>query len=344
MRNKLKITLVIICTLLLSFSLSISAQTATVQPQKLTVHYLDVGQADSILIQTPSGKSMLIDAGNNEDSNTILSYVKKLKIKTIDVLIGTHPHEDHIGSMDDVIKTFSIGKIYMPKASTTTKTFKDLLTSIKNKGLKVTTAAAGLNINDLDPLLKISMLAPNNSTYEDLNNYSAVIKIVYGTTSFLFTGDAEDISEKEMIDKKYNLKANVLKVGHHGSKYSTSAAFLKAVSPQYAVISVGKDNDYGHPAQATIDRLNASKIQIYRTDLLGTIIETSDGKNITLNKNATVIKPQAPPSDTIVYITKTGEKYHKDGCRYLAKSKISIKLKDAKSRGYTPCSICKPPQ
>ena len=263
----------------------------------LKVHYLDVGQADCILIQTPSKKNMLIDAGNNEDSATILSYLKALNIKKIDILIGTHPHEDHIGSMDTVIKSFDIGAIYMPKVSTTTKTFEDVLLAIKAKGLKVTTATAGIKI-EIDPKLRIEMLAPNSSKYDDLNNYSAAIKVIYGKTSFLFDGDAEDISEKEMLAKNYDLKADVLKIGHHGSNSSTTPAFLKAVSPKYAIISVGKGNDYGHPTKATIDKLASAKVQVYRTDLNGTIIATSNGDTITFDKKTSVVKPKAQPANT----------------------------------------------
>ncbi len=347
-------------------------QEATKTSGPLKVHFIDVGQADSILIQTPGGKCMLIDAGNNADGSSVVSYIKSQGINKIDVLVGTHPHEDHIGGMDSVIYAFDISQIYMPKASNNTKTFEDVLMAIKSKGLKVNTAAAGVNI-DLDPSLKAIIYAPNSTYYEDLNNYSAVIKLTYKNTSFLFTGDAEDISENEMLSKGYDLKADVLKVGHHGSSSSTTPAFLKAVSPKHAVISVGKNNDYGHPAQQTLDRLAAANVQVFRTDEVGTIVATSDGSTITFDKKALPVKPHAPPANTvqskshesssstavvmhvpknsnnsnnnvIVYITNTGSKYHVDGCQYLSKSKIPIKLSEAKARGYTPCSKCHPPQ
>jgi beta-lactamase superfamily II metal-dependent hydrolase len=257
---------------------------------KLKVHFLDVGQADSILIEAPGGKVMLIDAGNNADSGTVVSYIKNEKISRIDVLVGTHPHEDHIGGLDAVIKSFDIGKIYMPRASSTTKTFEDVLNAIKTKNLKIATAAAGVSIA-LGQGIKCEILAPNDTGYKDLNNYSAVIKLTFGDTVFMLTGDAEDVSEQEMLAKGFNLKADVLKVGHHGSNYSTIPAFLKAVSPKYAVISVGKDNNYGHPAKQTLDKLAQAKIQVYRTDINGTVIASSDGKNITFEKKASAIKP-----------------------------------------------------
>ncbi len=331
---------------------------------KLKVHFLDVGQADCILIQTPSGKNMLIDAGNNEDSNFITSYIKQNKINKLDVVVGTHPHEDHIGSMDEVISTFDIGSVYMPKISNNTKTFKNVLTAIKNKSLKVKTATAETKI-EIDSQVKIEILAPNNSQYDDLNDYSAVIKLTFGKTSFMLDGDAETISESEMLAKGYNLKADVLKLGHHGSNSSTSASFLKAVSPKYAIISVGKGNDYGHPTKATLTKLKQSNISIFRTDENSTIIATSDGTTITFDKNATESNNQATDKNSTtnngskanvtnnagkndntkitVYITKTGEKYHRDGCSSLSRSKIAISLKDAISKKYTPCKKCNPP-
>jgi len=248
--------------------------------RKLIVHFLDVGQADSILIQQ-DGRYMLIDAGNNADSNFVVNYLKKQKVSRLDYIVGTHPHEDHIGGLDAVISSFDIGSVYMPKVSTNTKTFKDVLTAIKNKNLKITAPVADNSYNLGSS--KWTILAPNSNDYEDLNNYSIVIKLDYGKTSFLFMGDAETISEQEILSKGFNLRADVIKIGHHGSSSSTSDTFLKAVSPEYAVISVGKDNDYGHPHKITMDKLKANNITVYRTDECGTIIAASDGEKITFN-------------------------------------------------------------
>jgi len=241
------------------------------------VHFIDVGQADSILIQS-KGSAMLIDAGNNADADLVVNYLKKQGIKKLDYVIGTHPHEDHIGGLDAVINTFDIGKLYMPKVTHTTKTFKDVIKAVKNKGLKISAPVVGDTFKLGDA--KVIILAPNSDKYKDLNNYSIVVKIIYGDISYLFTGDAEDISEREMIENRLDLSADVLKVGHHGSHSSTTDEFLNKVKPKYAVIMCGKDNDYGHPHKETMDKLKQRRIQVYRTDESGTIVSVSDGKNI----------------------------------------------------------------
>ena len=247
---------------------------------ELKVHYIDVGQADSILLQQGSN-SMLIDAGNNGDSELVKKYITDQGITKLDFLVGTHPHEDHIGGLDYVINSFKIGKIYMPKRTATTKTFTDVVKAITAKGLKASVPTPGESFKLGEAICTI--LAPNGSGYEDPNNDSIVIKVSFGGNSFLFTGDAEDISEKEMLSKNYDLKADVLKVGHHGSKSSTAQGFLDKVSPKYAVVSVGKGNDYGHPVQSTMDKLKNKNIAVYRTDENGTIIATSNGKDVSFN-------------------------------------------------------------
>jgi len=256
-----------------------TSQGTTAQKQLLEVYFLDVGQGDSEILMCGS-KAMLIDAGTNASTSALLSDIKSLGINRFDFVVATHPHEDHIGGLDAVINNFDIGKLYMPKVTTTTKTYTDVLTAIKNKGYTVTTPVPGSTFNLGDA--QCTIIAPNNQSYEDMNNYSIVIKVTYGTTSFLFTGDAEALSEQEMLAKGYNLKADVLKIGHHGSDSSTTPQFLKAVSLQYGVIEVGKGNDYGHPHQITLDKLAAANVKVYRTDLNGTIIIRSDGIALTV--------------------------------------------------------------
>ncbi|WP_138493165.1 ComEC/Rec2 family competence protein [Paenibacillus pinistramenti] len=246
----------------------------------LRVIFLDVGQGASQLVIAPSGKTMLIDAGNNDKEQLMLDYLHAYGITKLDVVVGTHPDADHIGGLDKVIDQTDIGSIYLPKASSNTKTFESLLTSIKGKGLKVNTAKAGVTL-DLGAGITVKMVAPVKN-YEDSNDRSAVVKIGYGDTSFLLTGDAESPSEKDMLASGADLSADVLLVGHHGSKSSTSLSFLKAVHPRYAIIQVGKDNKYGHPTQTILNRLKKQGIQVYRNDLQGTIEVDSDGTKLNI--------------------------------------------------------------
>jgi len=331
----------------------------------LRVHYIDVGQADSILIQQ-GNQNMLIDAGNNEDDKLVVAYLKKQGVKKIDVLIGTHTDEDHIGGLDTVIKTFSIGKIYMPKITTTTKTYQDVVLAIKSKKMKVTVPKVGETFRI--GTSQCVLLSPNGTKYNAPNDYSIVTKVKYGNNSFLFMGDAEKISENQILAKKLDIKADVIKIGHHGSNTSTSSAFLSKVNPKYALITCGKGNAYAHPQQAVMTLLKSKKIPVYRTDQVGTIVATSNGKTISFDKKVgnynigttikkpTNLKPVTPVKKPIVipkkpavvvkaiYVTKTGKKYHLGTCSSLSKSKIAITLKNAKAQRYTPCSICKPPQ
>ncbi|MGE5628888.1 MAG: ComEC/Rec2 family competence protein [Solirubrobacterales bacterium] len=255
-----------------------ASNTITDNPDILKVDYIDVGQGDSILIQL-NGKNMLIDAGTNESQGKLLAYLKNQNIRKLDYVIATHPHEDHIGGMAEVIKSFEIGAFYAPKKVANTKTFEDMVNALKSKNLKIDTAKEGVVIN-FGSNANCLMLAPNSENYEDVNNYSAVIKLTYKNTSFLFTGDAQKLSEKEMLDKGLDLSCDVLKVGHHGSSTSSSAAFLDKASPKVAVISCGKNNDYGHPHKQTVTTLKKRNIKIYRTDVDGTVLIESDGKNI----------------------------------------------------------------
>lgn len=239
----------------------------------LKIYYLNVGQADSILIQN-NGQNMLIDAGNNDDGVKIVEYLKSMGISKIDYLIGTHPHEDHIGSLDDVINNFDIGSIYMPKVANTTKTFEDVLDAIENKNLTVKEPTIGETFNMQDAKFKILWAGTNS---EDLNSCSIVLKLTFGNLSYLFTGDIEEEGENEIINRGEDIKASVLKIAHHGSRSSSSSLFLDKVSPKIAVIMVGKENSYGHPNKKILDRLKEKNIEVYRTDTDGTILITSDG-------------------------------------------------------------------
>lgn len=248
-------------------------QVEFVAQEDLLIDYIDVGQADSILIRNQD-KVMLIDAGTNEAGETVVNYLENLGITKIDYLIGTHPHEDHIGGLDDVINKFDIGQIYMPKIETTTKTFEDVLEAIENKNLTVTAPNKGDEIV-LGQATGEFMTEPILDK-DNLNVSSLVFRLEFGNNSFLFMGDAEEESEKTISWPK----TDVLKVGHHGSSTSSSEEFLKQVQPQYAIIMVGEDNSYGLPTQETINKLNTIGSTIYRTDENGTIQLTSDGNTI----------------------------------------------------------------
>jgi competence protein ComEC len=355
-RNKTKGLLVI------AFLFTIAFLTGSIYSKAegkfVKVHYIDVGQADSILIQS-SNANLLIDAGNRDDDQAIIKYLKQQGVKKLDYLVGTHPHEDHIGGMASILKEFNVGNLIMPKVTTTTKTFEYLLNTIKNKGLKITTPIVGKTFQV--GAAKFVILAPNDSKYEDLNNYSVVLKMTCGKNSFLFQGDAEKLSEQEIINKGFSIKADVLKLGHHGSNSSTSTAYLDKVKPQFAIISCGKGNDYGHPHKEIIKRLEAKKTKYYRTDVGGTIVCTTDGNKVKFisgkavnqsigspapsavaNNSASNTQSGAATSAVSVYVTKTGQKYHLESCSSLKTSKLKISLKDAKAKGYEPCSICSP--
>lgn len=247
---------------------------SNVSLDKLKVDFIDVGQADSILVSNKD-ETMLIDAGNNENGKDIVDFIKSKGITKINYLIGTHPHADHIGGLDDVINSdLEIANVYMPKIQTNTKTFEDVLDALKNKNLKVTAPSKGdtFKIGDANcEVMTDSILDKDN-----LNLSSIVIRLEFGENSFLFMGDAETENEKTINWPKTNL----LKVGHHGSNTSSSQNFLNQVKPEYAIIMAGKDNSYGLPKQKILDRLNKIGARIFRTDELGTITVISDGKTI----------------------------------------------------------------
>ena len=242
---------------------------------KLEIYFFDVGQADSILIKEKD-YTMLIDGGNQSDGENLVKYLQEeLNVNDIDILVGTHPHEDHIGGLPNVISSLSIGKIYLPNATTTTKIFEKLLDAIADKEYKITVPKVDEEISINNMNFKVIYTGTDES---DLNNTSIVLKLEYGKTSYLFTGDATDKTEEKIIDK--DIEADVLKIGHHGSSYSSTESFLNKVKPKYAIIQVGNDNKYDHPTKTTLDKLNERNIKIYRTDENGTIKLTSDGTNI----------------------------------------------------------------
>lgn len=343
----------------------------------LKVHYIDVGQGDSIFIELPNGQNALIDGGPGSNKNHLIKYLKGLDFETINYLVATHPHEDHIGGLPEVIRTFQIGKVYMPNVTHTTNIFEELLTTIQSKNLSIVKTETGTVLLD-EPGLSLKTLAPDPYTAgNNFNDYSIVLRLDFNDNSFMFTGDGETLTEQYLLadNSDDELKVDVLKIGHHGGDTSTTQPFLNKANPKYSVITVGKGNSYGHPTSNVIARLENANTEIYRTDTDGTIIATSDGENITFVKKGNPIEPNAPPTEAKkevktetkpatpapskdtssssggsstgaatqtgqgeVYITPTGSKYHKRAC---GKGNYSATtLENAKSRGLEPCKKC----
>lgn len=251
---------------------------------EMVVHYINVGQGDSILIQV-NNKNMLIDAGPGKGKNILLDYLGSLNIKKLDYVIATHPHEDHIGNIDDVINNYEIGEFYSPKVTHNTKAYENMIKALKKKDLKINVIKEGTKSLDLGEGTKISVFSPLKAEYkkgsqQDFNNYSPVIKIEFGDTSFLFTGDAEKEVEEEILNKGYDVSADVLKFGHHGSSTSTSEAFFNAVNPSIGVIQLAADNSYGHPHKETLQLIKKNNLTVYRNDKDGNIVLVSDGTKI----------------------------------------------------------------
>ena len=347
---------------------------------KLIVHYIDVGQGDSELIQIPGNINILIDGGTKSSSKKVVSYIKSLGIDTLNIVISTHPHEDHIGGLISVINSFKVEDVIDAGINHTSVTFKNYLKAIKAKNINYLTPSPGESF-DLATDVKLIVYGPYNRYISDLNNSSVVVKLVYGSTSFLFEGDAESKEESQLISGGLDLSVTVLKVGHHGSKTSSTLKFLKKVNPKISVISVGKDNSYGHPAKTTIDNLLALGSTVYRTDTTGDIIIESDGSNVnvtrgspyipdnssttttsgseqttttsgseqtttTISSEETTTTTQASSTNAFVG-SKNSNVFHVLGCRYVKNIKESNKVyfssyDDAISKGYRPCKVCNP--
>lgn len=325
----------------------------------LVVEYLDVGQADSILLSS-GGEYMLIDAGNNDDGDDVVAYLRKVGANELKYAVGTHPHEDHIGGLDDVINSLNVKNVLLPNATTTTKAYGDVLDAIESKGLRITVPKQGETYR----LGNTNITVVSAQTSNELNNTSIVLKATYKNTSFLFMGDAETEVENTILSSGINIKSDVLKVGHHGSYTSTGSDFLKAVNPKVAIISCGAENSYGHPHQSTLDKLSGKAV--WRTDINGTVIAMTDGQNcsVTSDKGSvSTVAPTTPSTSTIttpsvttppttnnntqqvdstpstVYVTPTGKRYHySSSCA--GKNAQSSSIANAKSRGLTPCQKC----
>lgn len=250
-----------------------------VNPNLMYVHYINVNQGDAILIQV-NNKNLLIDSGPKSHKKQLVKFLNDLNISKLDYVIATHPHEDHIGNMNTVLNSYKVQSFYAPKVYSYTKSFEQMIDSLKSNNLKINPIKRGCNTINLGFQTNVEVFSPINDTYDNENNYSPVIKISFGNNSFLFTGDAEKEIEDKLILLNDDLKADILKVSHHGSSSSTSDSFLNRVSPKYAIISVGKNNIYDHPNDTIISKLNTYNIDILRTDIQNNITLISDGTNI----------------------------------------------------------------
>jgi competence protein ComEC len=295
MSGKLSLPLIIIL-LLIAVGLTVSTiyelrdegtevaenEPISVSFEKFTVHIIDVGQGDSELI-VYGEKAMLIDAGEAEYGETVVSYLHNLGITKLEYIIATHPHSDHIGGLTEVIENFEVGKIITPKLpedmTPTTKVYERFIDAVAAKGYKLTAAAAGDKFTFGDA--EFTVLSPDkNADFSDLNDYSVVIRLVYKNSRWLFTGDAEKPAEDAMLLSGADLSADILKVGHHGSGNSSTEEFLAAVKPKWAVIEVGAGNSYNHPTDEALTRIE-EYARIFRTDNDGTVVFETDGEVIT---------------------------------------------------------------
>ena len=274
--------LILILTLLYCLQFTSLYNKTNSNSNYLTVYFIDVGQGDCILVNV-NDYNLLIDSGPSSARKTLLDYLDTLSISRLDYVIATHPHEDHIGNMDALIRKYHIGKFLAPKVTSSTLTFENMVTALNDKNLKISVISTGSNSINLGKETSIMFYTlPNTNIYDELNLYSPIIKLTYKNISFLFTGDAELENEEFLIKNEINLKSDILKIGHHGSSSSTCEAFLNSVNPKVAIISVGSNNKYGHPAASTLNLLKKYHAKIYRTDLLGNIIIKSDGSSFSV--------------------------------------------------------------
>lgn len=322
------------------------SQTVTITSvsSQVKVHFIDVGQGDSVYIQLPDRNDVLIDAGDNSKGPVVVSYLKNQGVDDIELMIATHMHADHIGGLDDVLAAFMVESVVDNGMSAGTKTYRDYLAAVRAEGCPHQKATPGQSWQFGSCVLKV--LGPVHD-HGDANNNSVVCLLDYGDIEFLFTGDAEAEAEADLMGKP--IAAEILKVGHHGSRTSTSQAFLDAVGPEMAVICVGAGNRYGHPHQETLDELASAKAKVYRTDLNGTVVVATDGGTYTVSaERSRVTAPSEQPAVTGKYVVSVkSNKYHLPTCRYAEAITPENRIwfgseEEARTAGYEPCGVCRP--
>ena len=320
---------------------------STGSSQPFEMHFIDVGQALSVLVEC-DGQFMLYDGGNVDDGSLVVSYLQKQGVEHLQYVFCSHAHEDHVGGLAAVMAKFPAGHAYSPVTEGSTKCFNDFVKYTQQQGLQLEAPSVGT----VWPLgsATVTLLGPVTQ-YSETNNTSLVLRIDYGSTSFLLTGDMEKTAETDLVNSGANLKADVLQVGHHGSSTSTGYLFLNAVLPEMGVISCGTGNKYGHPHEETLSILRDAKVDVYRTDLQGTITIGSDGQNFTVGTERFVPDSQLNPTDPSssstaqqAYIGNVNsKKFHLPTCANLPAEKNQVLFSsydEAIAAGYTPCASC----
>jgi competence protein ComEC len=315
---------------------------------ELTVYYIDVGQGDATLLVC-GGEVMLIDGGNPSDSDLIYAFLKDKGITHIDYMIATHPHADHAGGLSGALHAASAGTVFSPVTEYDTRAFGNFVRILGERGIGITVPSPGdrFGLGEAE----VMILGPAAVDPGDMNNSSICLKVTHGAVSFLFTGDAERRAEQALLDAGYDLSATVLKVGHHGSDTSTIYPFLRAVMPEYAVISCGRGNSYGHPHDNVLSRLRDADVALFRTDMQGDIIFVSDGAAVTVRteRNSGARTNPTEPSvdaDEVFYIGNSSSlKFHRPSCSSLPADHNRVMLDsrdEALGKGFDPCGSCRP--